>query len=357
MRLAIRSAVTRRRMLKTVSATALATVSGIARPYVSFAADRPLITHGIQSGDVSVDSGMVWARADRPARMLVEAATSDSFDDVLHAAYVDVLPETDCTAKVLLEGCRPARTSSIASGSRICRRPPSRASRRSAAFAPRRRDRRAITFVWSGDSRGKAGASTSSAAACAPIATMHDNRPDFFIHSGDNIYADCPIQARLKLPNGGVWNNLVTEEKSSPPRRCTNSAATTNTICSTRTCAPSTREVPMLRPVGRSRGHQRLVAGRAADARRAARKHYASTTRSVLAARVEPCLPRIHADARDPGRAGPRLPQDPLWAAARRVHARHAQLSRPECRRHAASYGPDAYFLGPRRWPGSSASC
>ena len=45
-------------------------------------------------------------------------------------------------------------------------------------------------------------------------ATMLDNRPDFFIHSGDNIYADCPIQAQQKLPNGEVWNNIVTEEKS-----------------------------------------------------------------------------------------------------------------------------------------------
>ncbi len=44
--------------------------------------------------------------------------------------------------------------------------------------------------------------------------TMLNNRPDFFIHSGDSIYADCPIQRELKLPGGGVWRNLVTEEKS-----------------------------------------------------------------------------------------------------------------------------------------------
>ena len=39
-------------------------------------------------------------------------------------------------------------------------------------------------------------------------------RPDFFIHSGDHIYADCPIHAERKLPDGGVWKNIVTEEKS-----------------------------------------------------------------------------------------------------------------------------------------------
>src|SRR5262249_57217809 len=63
----------------------------------------PIITHGVQSGDVSSDSGMVWARADRPARMLIEAATTDSFQDVRYASFVDALPETDFTAKALIE--------------------------------------------------------------------------------------------------------------------------------------------------------------------------------------------------------------------------------------------------------------
>jgi len=44
-------------------------------------------------------------------------------------------------------------------------------------------------------------------------ATMLENRPDFFIHSGDTIYADCTIQPRRQMPNGEVWRNIVTEEK------------------------------------------------------------------------------------------------------------------------------------------------
>src|SRR4051812_49733263 len=103
------SALTRRRFLAAgVSSTALAAV-GIAKPALSRAADRPLITHGVQSGDVSIDTGVVWARADRPSRMLVEVSTTDSFKAIRGAAFVDALPETDFTAKVLLEGLPPGQ--------------------------------------------------------------------------------------------------------------------------------------------------------------------------------------------------------------------------------------------------------
>src|SRR5262249_50430620 len=95
---------TRRRFLATgMTATAFAGFDGIKRPYLSRAADRPPITHGLQSGDVSNDVGIVWARADRPARMLVEWSTTESFKRVQNAGFVDALPETDCTAKMLLE--------------------------------------------------------------------------------------------------------------------------------------------------------------------------------------------------------------------------------------------------------------
>ena len=101
----VRIPVSRRRLLATAAAsTAISAIGGIGRPYLSRAADRPLITHGLQSGDVSADSAVIWARADRPARMLAEVATSDSFNTVERAVFVDALPESDFTAKALIEG-------------------------------------------------------------------------------------------------------------------------------------------------------------------------------------------------------------------------------------------------------------
>src|SRR6266705_1934024 len=99
------TSLSRRRFLKTAGAsTAIFTLGGIARPYLSRAADRPLITHGVQSGDVSIESGVVWARADRPSRMQVEVATTDSFRDIRDAVFIDALPESDFTAKTLIDG-------------------------------------------------------------------------------------------------------------------------------------------------------------------------------------------------------------------------------------------------------------
>jgi len=59
----MRIPMSRRRFLATTAAsTALGAAGGIAMPYLSRAADRPLITHGVQSGDVSTDSAVIWAR-------------------------------------------------------------------------------------------------------------------------------------------------------------------------------------------------------------------------------------------------------------------------------------------------------
>jgi alkaline phosphatase D len=175
---------------------------GIAKPALSRAADRPLITHGIQSGDVSIDSAVVWARADRPSRMLVEVATTDSFKNVRSAVFVDALPETDFTAKALIEGL-PAGQDMFY---RIRFQDHSFPTLLSAPQFGRFRTARANGATSRSYGRATppaaAGASTRRAAACA---LMHhvEVPPDFFIHCGDHIYADCPIPSERKLPTAG----------------------------------------------------------------------------------------------------------------------------------------------------------
>jgi alkaline phosphatase D len=209
-----RAALSRRALLKSAGASAaLTAISAIARPSLSFAPDRARITHGIQSGDISSASGVVWARADRPSRMLVEVATTDSFRDIKTAVFVDALPESDFTAKALLENLPPEQaifyrikfqdlSSAVFGEAQVGR------------FHTPSRRRRSINFLWSGDTMGQGWGIDRSRGGMRTYATMLRNQPDFFIHCGDNIYADCPIAAEQKLPDGSVWRNIVTEEKS-----------------------------------------------------------------------------------------------------------------------------------------------
>ncbi|HET7270474.1 MAG TPA: PhoD-like phosphatase N-terminal domain-containing protein, partial [Rubrobacter sp.] len=62
-------------------ATGLILISGVparAKPSGS-PSGLPTITHGVQSGDVTASSAIVWARADRPSRMFAEVAATESF--------------------------------------------------------------------------------------------------------------------------------------------------------------------------------------------------------------------------------------------------------------------------------------
>ncbi|HEY4457031.1 MAG TPA: PhoD-like phosphatase N-terminal domain-containing protein, partial [Pseudonocardiaceae bacterium] len=63
---------------------------------------RPSLTHGVQSGDITVDQATVWARADRPSRMPVEVATDPSFRRVRRVPGALLLPDSDFTGKTLL---------------------------------------------------------------------------------------------------------------------------------------------------------------------------------------------------------------------------------------------------------------
>jgi alkaline phosphatase D len=210
-----RALLSRRRFVATAaSSLSVTALGGIAKPYVSRAADRPVITHGVQSGDVSTDGGVVWARSDRPARMLVEVATTDSFKAIRSAVGVDALPETDFTAKALIEGLPPGQDIFYRIRFQDHASPTILGEPLIGRFRTAPSERRSISFTWSGDTAGQGWGIDEARGGMRAYATMRDARPDFFVHCGDHVYADEPMPSQQRLPNGQIWRNIVTEEKS-----------------------------------------------------------------------------------------------------------------------------------------------
>ncbi len=71
-----------------------------------------------------------------------------------------------------------------------------------------------IFFAWSGDTAGQGWGINPDFGGMKIYETIRQLKPDFFIHSGDYIYADGPIESEVKLDDGSIWKNIVTPEKS-----------------------------------------------------------------------------------------------------------------------------------------------
>ena len=227
----------RRRFLTTAAATG---VGALAMPYLSRAADRPQITHGVQSGDVGADGGVVWARADRPSQMMVEVATTESFKDARALPPIAALPESDFTAKMLLENL-PAGQDIFY---RVKFRDLSHIEIASEPLVGRFRtapaNKRDVSFVWGGDVAGQGWGINPDDGGMFTFETMRKHKPDFLLHSGDTIYADGPIKSEVTLPDGKIWKNITIEEKAKIAETLNEFRAAHNTISSTLMCAPST---------------------------------------------------------------------------------------------------------------------
>ena len=201
----------RRRMLTTAAATS---IGALAAPYLSRAAQRPLITHGAQSGDVGADGGVVWARADRPSHMMVEVATTESFSDARVLPPIAALPESDFAARMLLENLPAGQEIFYRVRFRDLAHPAISSEPAIGRFRTAPGDRRDVSFVWGGDVAGQGWGINPEDGGMRTFATMRKHRPDFLLHSGDTIYADGGIAAEVKLADGTVWKNLVIPEKA-----------------------------------------------------------------------------------------------------------------------------------------------
>ena len=198
-----------------LSRTALAGSGLVLAPAIITADSlRPQIPCGVQSGDITNNSAIIWSRSDRSARMVVEYATTESFTNSQKIIGPAALENSDFTARLDLQNL-PAgqrifyRVSwQDLSSSKVFSEPAAGSFRTAPTQA------RDVSFVWGGDVCGQGWGINPDFGGMKIYDAMHRMQPDFFIHSGDTIYADGVILPEVKLDDGTIWKNLTTPEKS-----------------------------------------------------------------------------------------------------------------------------------------------
>jgi alkaline phosphatase D len=174
----------------------------------------PGVPFGVQTGEVTADRAVLWSATDRPARLLVEYAATERFQNVQRVVGPAALPESGYTAKVVLAGL-PAgqdvfyRVTFLDLGDMKTASAPVVGRFRTAPA-----DGRDVSFVWSGDTAGQGWGINPEWGGMRLYEVMRGLEPDFFVHCGDMIYADGPLKAEVELPGGATWKNVVIEEKS-----------------------------------------------------------------------------------------------------------------------------------------------
>ena len=235
------TALSRRNVLKGAIAAAgaaavapsLVVAAHAARPSaVPLVRSRLALPSGISTGDVTTSSGVLWSRASGAGRLVANLLAVDEDGSPLRGsrAFSRVLrgttasDATDFTSKIhardLPSGTRFALTmhfedpdgnaGEAARGS-FSTAPGSKAS---SLWSRSNGEKKGQSFVWTGDTAGQGWGINEDIGGMRGYAAMLATKPDFFIHSGDTIYADGPIAAQITEPDGQIWRNLVTEEVS-----------------------------------------------------------------------------------------------------------------------------------------------
>jgi alkaline phosphatase D len=203
-----------RRQLLQAGATAGAALAVAPSRAPAFIRSRPVLTHGIQSGEVTSSTAVVWARSGRPSRMLVELLGGRGRHRPRWIEGPVLTPESDFTGKV--------RLGRLEAGERIryrvvlqdLRNPAVLSEPLAGSFRTAPCDHRDVSFVWSADLAGQGWGINPDLGGYRIFRAMQALRPDFFLCSGDTVYADGPLPETAPLPGGRTWRNIVTPAKS-----------------------------------------------------------------------------------------------------------------------------------------------
>lgn len=195
------------------SIAALPLMMTLTIPNAVAAVDVPVMEQGIQFGDLAPGRAIVWSRADRPARMMVEYAFNEQFTNsqIIRGPYA--LEASDFTARQDLTGLPEGKDVYVNVWFEDLTNSRSKSTPITGHFHTigKRDD---IRFVWGGDTAGQGWGINEAFGGMKIYEAMRQVEPQFFIQSGDSVYSDGPIPESKPAENGQVWTNLVTPEVS-----------------------------------------------------------------------------------------------------------------------------------------------
>lgn len=175
---------------------------------------KPTTPCGVSAGDVGGGRAIIWSRCDRASRMFVEYSTTERFADPRRVRGPAAIDSSDFTSRIVLTDLPPGQRifyrvlyqdlsdlrtwSDPAAGSFMT--PPARS--------------RDVRIAWSADTVGQGWGINRDWGGLRLYETMRRAQPDVFVNLGDTIYADGPVLPEVKLDDGSIWKNVVTEAKS-----------------------------------------------------------------------------------------------------------------------------------------------
>lgn len=171
---------------------------------------------GVAAGDASAGRAVIWSRSDRAARMFVEYATSDRFTNARRVPGPAALESSDYTARVVLADLPEGQCIfyRVLFQDLADLRAWSDPGIGSFSTAPGSATPRDVTLAWSADTVGQGWGINPDWGGLRLYETMLRAGPDIFVHCGDTIYADQPLQPEVTLDDGTVWRNVVTPAKT-----------------------------------------------------------------------------------------------------------------------------------------------
>lgn len=167
---------------------------------------RATLPSGVQSGDVTTSSAVIWARSSEAGRMIVSVSPGRSRQRREIRGPL-ATAATDFTAQLRLDNL--TQGTEYEYWIEFEDEQGRRGERGVGRFRTADRGPKPTSLVWTADTAGQGWGINPELGGMVAYKAMLDTRPDLFIHSGDNIYGDGPMLPEVVEPDGQVWRNVI----------------------------------------------------------------------------------------------------------------------------------------------------